>query len=252
MLAKERLLYIMKRLQAQPSISISNLCKELQVSKSTIQRDLKILEDDGKISRERGGAVQKDFEKIISDLTELPVLEKMDVHLEEKKIICKEAAKAIKDGDLIFLDSGTTPIHLIPHIQNKKIKIVTNSYFTLGKLQGCDAQIYMLGGLYFPKYEICSGPGTIEQLEQFRFDHVFIGATGVDLERGEVYSSEFEIGAIKKSVMKRSKYKHLLTDSSKFSMAGICTFAYLNEFDYIYVDSFPKKIKKEKNIIICK
>ena len=49
MLAKERLLYIIKRLQAQPSISVADLCKELQVSKSTIQRDLKILEDEGKI-----------------------------------------------------------------------------------------------------------------------------------------------------------------------------------------------------------
>lgn len=252
MLAKERLLYIIKRLQAQPSISVADLCKELQVSKSTIQRDLKILEDEGKVSRERGGAVQKNLDEIMSDLTEIPVIEKVDIHAEEKKAICREAAKVVKDGDLIFLDSGTTPLYLIPYIQNKKIKIVTNCYLTLARLQGCDAQIYMLGGLYIPKYEVCSGPSTIEQLKQFRFDHAFIGANGIDLELGEVYSSEFEIGALKKAVMKRSKDSYLLVDDSKFSLAGICTFGYFSEFTHIYVNDFPKNEKRSKNIIICK
>ena len=110
----------------------------------------------------------------------------------------------------------------------------------------------MLGGLYIPKYEVCSGPSTIEQLKQFRFDHAFIGANGIDLELGEVYSSEFEIGALKKAVMKRSKDSYLLVDDSKFSLAGICTFGYFSEFTHIYVNDFPKNEKRSKNIIICK
>lgn len=252
MLAKERLLYIMKRLQAQPSISIGSLCKELGISKSTVQRDLKILEDEGKIVRERGGAVQKNFEETMSDLTEVAVFEKEELHADAKRVVCEQAAKVIKDGDLIFIDSGTTPIYLSPYIMNKKIKIVTNCYFTVSRLQGCLAQIYVLGGMYNPKYEVCSGASTIEQLRQFRFDHAFIGANGVDLELGEVYSSEFDIGALKKAVMERSKHSYLLVDDSKYSLTGLCTYGYFKDFDQIYVNDFPKNIKKANNIIVCK
>ncbi|MGM0123546.1 DeoR family transcriptional regulator, fructose operon transcriptional repressor [Enterococcus sp. AZ194] len=186
---------ILKRLQVQPSISINDLCRELGVSKSTVQRDLKKLEDDGRLARERGGATQTNFEETLSDLTEVPVLEKFEVNIEEKKRICEVAAAEIRDGDMVFLDSGTTPVHILPFLNEKKIKVVTNSYFLLSRLTLDLGDIYMLGGMYNPKYETCYGPSSIEQLKEFRIDKAFIGANGVDLEKNEVYSSEFDIGA---------------------------------------------------------
>jgi DeoR/GlpR family transcriptional regulator of sugar metabolism len=48
MLAKERLLYVLERLNSQPSVSIKRLSSELGVSVSTIQRDLRILEEQRK------------------------------------------------------------------------------------------------------------------------------------------------------------------------------------------------------------
>ncbi|WP_253255037.1 DeoR/GlpR family DNA-binding transcription regulator [Listeria ivanovii] len=252
LLAKERLLYILKRLHDQPSISVTDLCKELGVSKSTIQRDLKALEQDGKVDRARGGAIQKNFDETMSDLTEVPVLDKLGVHIKEKQAVCKEAAKMINDGDLVFLDSGTTPVQLLPYLQNKRIKVVTNSFFLLSRLSIPNGSIYMLGGAYNPKYETCYGPSTIEQIKEFRFDKVFIGANGVDLGLGEVYASEFEVGALKKAVMERGKHSYLLVDHSKFSLTGISTFGYLNQFDKIFVDDFPTDKKNYKNIVISK
>ncbi|MDD9150281.1 DeoR/GlpR family DNA-binding transcription regulator [Sporolactobacillus sp. CQH2019] len=252
MIAKERLLYILKRLNAQPAVSVAELCKELQVSKSTVQRDLATLAKEKKISRERGGAVTKKMEKTMSDLTEVSVLEKINVHAEEKQAICQAAAEVVHDGDLIFIDSGTTPSYLLQYLQSKKIKIVTNSYFILSKARGTNAVVYMLGGQYYPKYEVCYGPITTKQLSQFRFDYAFIGANGIDLDLEEAYASEFEIGALKAAAMERSKHKFLLVDSSKFAITGICTFANLSQFDKIFVDDFPGKTKKIKNIVKVK
>jgi len=250
MLAKERQLRILNRLQLQPFIKISELCQELHASKSTIQRDLKILEEEGKIKRERGGVVQKKFAETMSDLTEAPVFEKVGENEEAKKKICQEAAKRIKDGDLIFIGSGTTPTYLIPYIQDKKIKIVTNSYFLLPGLKQCEAEVYLLGGRYSKKHEITMSPSTLEQLKEFRFDKVFIGANGLDLELGEVYTSEFECGALKQTVMKRSRQSYLLVDDSKFSITAICRFGYADQFDQIIVNDFPKNKKKYKNIVV--
>lgn len=249
MLAKERQVYILRRLQSQPFIAMSELCKELGASKSTIQRDVNVLEEEGRVHRERGGIVQKEFAATMSDITEVPVLDKMEVNLEAKKDICRKAATCIQDGDLIFIDSGTTPVHLIPYILTREVKIVTNCYFLLSRLGGCRAEVYMLGGRYVPKYEITIGPNTLEQLKEFRFDKAFIGANGFDLKLGEAYASDFEVGALKRAVMERSKHSYLLIDDSKFTRTGISTFGYTHQFKKIFVNDFPKNLKGYKNIV---
>ena len=249
MLAKERQIYILSRLKSQPMISISDLCKEMNVSKSTVQRDLKLLEEQGKVDRERGGVVQIGLEETISDLTEGPVLEKVNIHQEEKKQIAEIAAKEIRDGDLIFLDSGTTPMQMIPFLHNKKIKIVTNSYFVLNRLNQLDVEVYMLGGRYSKKHEICYGPSTIEQMQEFRFDKSFIGANGADIDFGEVYTSELEIGSIKKGVIKRSKHAYLLVDDSKFKLTALSTFGSFEDFEKVFTNKIPEGGKKYKIII---
>lgn len=249
MLARERQIYILSRLNVQPMISIKDLCREMNVSKSTVQRDLQKLEKQGKINRERGGAVQVDLEETISDLTEGPVLEKININVDLKNDIAELAAKEIKDGDLIFIDSGTTPLQLIPLLINRKIKIVTNSYIFLSKLGQLETDIYMLGGKYSRKHEICYGPSTINQLKDFRFDKAFITANGADCDLGEVYTSEIEVGSIKKTAMKRSKRSYLLVDDSKFKLTGLSTFGYFKEFDKIFTNSYPKNAKKYKNIV---
>lgn len=250
MLAKERHLYILSRLKSQPMISINDLCREMNVSKSTVQRDLKLLEQKGQIDRERGGAVQIGLEETISDITEVSVLEKINMNSEAKKAIGEKAAEEIVDGDLIFIDSGTTPLQLVPYLYNKKIKIVTNSFFLLSRLNGLDVDVYMLGGKYSKKYEVCYGPSTIDQLSEFRFDKAFIGANGADPFLGEVYTSEFEVGSLKKAAMKRSKNSFLLIDDSKFKHTALSTFGYFDDFNKIFTNKYPNGAKKHKNIMV--
>ena len=249
MLARERQLFILSRLKSHPMISISDLCKEMNVSKSTVRRDLKLLEDQGRIVRERGGAVEAGLIETMGDLTEAPVLEKVNINSEEKKVIGQLAAAEVSDGDLIFIDSGTTPLDLIPYLYNKKIKIVTNSFILLSRLNGLEADVYVLGGKYSKEHEVSFGPATMEQLQDFRFDKAFIGASGADIALGEVYTSEFEYGSIKKSVMKRSKHSYLLIDDSKFRHTGLSAFGHFKDFDKIFTNATPGDTKTHKNII---
>lgn len=249
MLARERQLFILSRLKSHPMISISDLCKEMNVSKSTVRRDLKLLEDQGRIVRERGGVVEAGLIETMSDLTEAPVLEKVNINSEEKKVIGQLAAAEVSDGDLIFIDSGTTPLDLIPYLYNKKIKIVTNSFILLSRLNGLEADVYVLGGKYSKEHEVSFGPATMEQLQDFRFDKAFIGASGADIALGEVYTSEFEYGSIKKSVMKRSKHSYLLIDDSKFRHTGLSAFGHFKDFDKIFTNATPGDTKTHKNII---
>lgn len=253
MLAKERLLYVIERLNTQPAVSILKLSEDLGVSVSTIQRDLNKLDLQGGIQRERGGAIKIDISDTLSSLTEIPVAQKELINIAAKQLICARAAQVVKDGDCIFIDSGTTPTYLIPFLKEKKIKIVTNSNYLLKKIaKEYRGEVYVLGGKFNLNHDMSLGPITIEQINKFRFDHVFLGASGLDIDSGEVFTVEFDIGAIKSEVMKRSRYKYLLIDDSKYSVNGLCTWANMDEFDKLFVNDFALKKKKPHNMIICK
>lgn len=251
MLSKERLVYIINRLQVRPSISVQELSKEMGVSLSTVQRDLRKLEQEGKIERSRGGAISNTFSEILSGITEVAISEKVHVMQDEKEMIAEKAASLIQDGECIFLDSGTTVAHLVPYIMNKNITIVTNSHYIMRKLVGCKGKIYMLGGVYNTKYDMTMGASTVAQMEKVRFDRSFISCNGVDLKLREVYSVEYEIAILKQIAMKRSQKTYLLIDHSKFETRAIHAYAKISDFDYIFCDEYPKEEKVYKNIVLC-
>lgn len=248
MLAKERELFILSKLNQQNAITVTELCEELNVSRSTIQRDLDSLEKEGKLIRERGGASRVGLDETISDLIEQPVLEKMNENLDAKKSIMQEVAKEIKDGDLVFVDAGTTTLQLIPYLVNKKIKIVTYSYLLVSKLNGLGLEVYLLGGKYHPKHDIVCDSTTIKNLENYRFDKAILSTVGVDFNLNEAYTSEIEVGHVKELAMKRSKINYLVVDDSKFGVSGLYNFSKLENFDKIFVNREPKIETQLKNI----
>ena len=98
MLSKERLFRIMEVIEEQSFVTISELMEFLNASKSTITRDLMELERQGLIQRERGGAIRKELPQTLSSSTDLPVMNKENIHLAEKELIGKAAAEIVKNG----------------------------------------------------------------------------------------------------------------------------------------------------------
>ena len=227
MLNKERMYKIMTLLNEQGFVSVKELMEKLQVSRSSIMRDLIELENQGLIQREHGGASLKNIETpTLSSLNEIPVSHKETLNVEQKKLICKEAAKKIHDGDCIYIDSGTTPVYLLPYIVNKHIKIATASTYLIRKIpESFKGDIYLLGGEFNKDYDMSYGPLTLQMIKQFNFDHAFFSTNGVSLKTGEVNIFEFSIGAVKREIMKRSLNNHLLIDDSKFVVKALCTWA---------------------------
>ena len=129
MLSKERLFRIMEVIEEQSFVTISELMEFLNASKSTITRDLMELERQGLIQRERGGAIRKELPQTLSSSTDLPVMNKENIHLAEKELIGKAAAEIVKNGECIYLDSGTTPVAMLPYLKDKNIKLVTASTY---------------------------------------------------------------------------------------------------------------------------
>lgn len=255
MLSKERLYIIMNLLNEKTFVTVKELTEELGVSRSSVMRDLIELENQGLIQRERGGAIKKDahISNTLTSFNEIPVINKETLCVEEKKKICHEAAKRIKDGDCIYIDSGTTPVYLVPYIVNKNIKIVTTSTYFIRKLpETFRGDIYLLGGEFKKSFDMSYGPLTLEMIKQFQFDQAFFSTNGVNLDNGEVYIFDFSVGAVKKEILKRCLRNYLLVDSTKFAIKALCTWANTDEFNTIYTNSLPESVDVPENFIICR
>jgi len=251
MLARERQDYILAKLQLQPAISAAQLAEELDCSRSTIQRDLRELDLRGEVQRQFGGAMRPHSDTIMSSLNESALDTKLDRNATAKRLIAARALDEIDDGDLVFIDSGSTPLYLLPGLTEKRVIVVTNNVAVVNRLNGTQAEVYLLGGRYDPKYQITAGAITVRELQDFRFDIAVLGANGVDLELGEAFVSEYQVGEIKRNALARSKKAILLVDDTKFEYTGVCRYAMLDDFDRVFVNRVPEDQPVPDNIVVC-
>jgi len=250
-LARERQLFILQKLQMQPAISATQLADELGCSRSTIQRDLRHLDEQGQIQRHFGGAMHPEAATIMSSLNELALDTKVDRNAAAKRAIAARALEEVNEGDLVFIDSGSTPLYLLPGLAQRRVIVVTNSFAAVSRLAGVQAEIYLLGGRYEHKYQATMDAITVREIQDFRFDVAVFGANGVDLKFGEAYVSEYQIGEIKRNVLERSKKSILVLDDSKFDYTGVCRYAMLSEFHKVFVNETPAGHPVPDNFVIC-
>ncbi|MBU8907902.1 DeoR/GlpR family DNA-binding transcription regulator [Desertibacillus haloalkaliphilus] len=210
MLTPERHRKILERLQESEIVKIHELVEATASSESTIRRDLSQLEKEKKLKRVHGGASLLEQKGV-----ELSISEKSTKNLKEKEKVARYTASLIRDGDCIFLDAGTTTFQMIPFIEAKEVKVVTNGLTHIEALLEQNIDTYLLGGAIKPKTRALIGQGAIAGLNQYRFDKCFIGVNGVHLDYG--YSTpDPEEAMIKKNALYLSQVGYMLCDHSKF------------------------------------
>ncbi len=176
---------ILDLLNSQGEVAVESLAEQFQTSEVTIRKDLAALEANGLLLRRYGGAVPLPQE-MISD----PV-EKVS---QRKQAIARAAAELIRDHNRIILDSGSsTTAALLPELSHKQgLVVMTNSLSIANALRELENEptILMTGGTWDPKSEGFQGQLAEQILRSYNFDQFFIGADGLDLERGTTTFNE--------------------------------------------------------------
>ena len=143
------------------------------------------------------------------------IVYKKMVYSEEKDIIGKKAAALIKNGDIIYLDAGSTTESVIKYLKEKEdIKVVTNGFTHIEELTKAGG-----GSLYNrwkgkAKTGATVGATAVISLKNYNFDIAFIGANGITADGYSTPDPEEVI--VKSEAIKRSKKVYFLCDSSKF------------------------------------
>lgn len=182
---QQRRRLIIEQLNASGELKVDQLAQQFNTSEVTIRKDLAELEENGLLLRRYGGAVPLPSELLI-ETNEQEVSKR-------KKLIAIAAAELIKDHHRIILDSGSTTAALIPELSDKQgLVVMTNSLSIAASLRELENEpvLLMTGGTWDPHSEAFQGKVAEEVLKSYDFDQLFIGADGIDVERGTTTFNE--------------------------------------------------------------
>ncbi|WP_295676560.1 DeoR/GlpR family DNA-binding transcription regulator [uncultured Mucilaginibacter sp.] len=236
---------ILAQLDKDGEVDVKQLADDLQISEITARRDLNQLAADGLLYRTHGGATKVNpFEKPHD------FLNKGAQNATAKDEICRIAAGQINDGDVIFMDCGSTVFRLCQFIKNKKIKVITNSLPVIYELQNCSVSLNIIGGEFDKERQAVHGSMAIEHISKYRASKAFLGIDGIS-KNGLFAGSENE-ASITTSFAANSAYTYLLCDASKIGRESYLRFADLSLINAIITDAAIDKLLgiEEQGIII--
>ena len=233
LLIDERRGLIREMVQARGRVTVDELAARFGISVVTIRSDLNALAAAGAVVRTHGGAlVQRDTE-------ELPITIKQKLHHDQKVRIAIEAARLIRDGETIVLDSGTTTAEIAKQIRGLRLQslnVITNALNIAVLLANTPpVNLIMLGGQLRPNSYSLSGPQAVAALQGLYADRLFLGVDSLDPDIGLMTPHLLE-AQLNAQMLKISREVIAVADSSKLITRNLSIIAEVEQLDKLITD----------------
>jgi len=211
--------------------SKKELIERLKISPTTLEKDIKELEEEGLVYKIWGGISLKD------EFSILPFEKREIINIQEKQIIAREAVKLINPGESIGLSAGSTVYELAKQISSgSNIKVVTYGVNTAYLLISKGIEVIIPGGVYKDSTYALIGDTTIEFLRKIHLDKCFLSVNGIDLDYG---LSEVDIheAVVLSAMIDASSEVIALMDYTKFGRRKLATVCKPEDIDLIITDN---------------
>jgi DeoR/GlpR family transcriptional regulator of sugar metabolism len=175
---------ILALLTEQGEVSVDQLAKCFATSEVTIRKDLAALGSTGLLLRRYGGAVPVPQELLVDTAQAVSPY---------KAAIARAGVARIKEHARIIIDSGSTTAAMVPELGRQPgLVVMTNSLHVANALSELEHEpvLLMTGGTWDPHSESFQGQVAEQVLRSYDFDQLFIGADGIDLQRGTTTFNE--------------------------------------------------------------
>ena len=224
---------ILEMLNDNGKIHVDELSKAFKVSDVTVRNDLKQLEKDGFLKRTHGGALRMD--KVAFDLN---LLEKEKKHAAEKCKIGLAAARSVREGETIFLDSGTTTMEIARNLKNmQNITVITNAVNIANELsRSPGVEVLLTGGILRENSFSLVGPHAEQMLREFFGDRLFLGVDGISVQYGVTTPNHLE-ARVNRVMVEHANEVVVVTDSSKFSRRSLSLIVPIDKIHKVITDS---------------
>lgn len=230
----DRMLEMERYVLQKGAATMEELRTHFDISMNTVRRDVAELLKRGMVEKVYGGVCARKNEQSLTPY-DVRRLGSEDA----KAAIGKRAAELVNDGDIIFIDSGTTTLHMIDHLAGKHdLTIITNNLEAINRAMPHEnITIIALPGQVRRKTHSFTGDDAVRYLRRFNVRIAFMASTGLS-SHGVTNSSPLEY-EIKKCAVDSAETTVLLISRSKFGVTGLMTFAQLEDFDVLVTDSMP-------------
>ena len=232
-LKSERQEKIRQLVQQAGQVTIAELCAQFEVSEATARRDLEELANRRVVHRTHGGAI-----RLEANVSEPPILQRVQQQAETKDLIGKAAAELIGDGETVFLGSGSTTLAVARHLKHRRgLSVISNSLPIINLLADApDLTLIILGGLLRHSEQSMIGHLTEQALTQLRADKVILGMRAVHLEQG-LTNDYLPETMTDRAIVQLSARVILVADHTKFGQVAPAFVAPITAVDTIVTNS---------------
>lgn len=212
-------------------VSMDELRDTFNISMNTVRLDVAQLVSKGAIRKVYGGVCSNQKGNLV------PFQERQSKNIQGKKAVGKVAASLVEDGDIIFIDSGTTTMYMIDHLgSSKNVIVLTNNLDVINRAVLLpDINIICLPGTLERKTNSFVSADTVRTLEKYNIKKAFMASSGIAKSGIITNSSPLEY-EIKKAALANSKEVNLLIDSTKYGKSALLTYANIPEMKRVVVD----------------
>jgi DeoR/GlpR family transcriptional regulator of sugar metabolism len=229
---EERLEQIHRLVSERKRITVKELCNHFDVSMVTIRNDLNELDRVGRIIRTHGGAIAIDDTQ-----SSLPFNTRRKTNFKSKSAIARAAAGLVSDGEVIFIDGGTTAVEIPTFMKGlSDVTVITPSIVVAHwLLTNTPFNVYMLNGFVHRKSFGTIGAPYEGFMSEWNIARAFCGAAGLTIEEG---LTDRHLGFVeqKRVIAKKAQTVVGLVDSTKLGIVSLGSFASIEEINVVITD----------------
>jgi DeoR family transcriptional regulator, aga operon transcriptional repressor len=231
---RRRLQAILEALARSERILVEELCSEFGSSPATIRRDLEILEQQGLLIRDHGGAVPVAPFFYSAFAEDSSFQEQVSRQQHEKKRIAVAASELVQDGETVTISAGTTTTQVARSISfNKRVTLFTNAVnvaMELGRRR--NLTVHLTGGVMRGSWFSLVGSEAIESAQRVIVDRAFLSVSGINPEAG-LTDFHPEEAAVNRVFLAQARKRVIVADHTKFSVLASHVVTGLKNVDMI-------------------
>jgi len=214
---------------------LDTLAAELNVSQSTVRRDVENLEHNGLVERTHGGVIWLGDRGAAQAAGPYAFHQRMNYQSDAKRRIARAAGALVQPGQTILIDGGTTTFYLAQELLGRSLQIVTNS-LPIANLFLNDEQVELVltGGIMYPRHGVLLGPMVEKVLTSIHTKTLFLSVAGI--HEGVLYNQNMLLVEAELRMMEQAQEVVLLADSGKFGQQALSRLCPLDQIDVVVSD----------------
>ena len=219
------------------SVRNEELLKKFNISIQTLRRDLKQMEDENLITKVYGGVISNESPETLRSVDSYEA--RSTSFCDEKEYIGKLAAETVQDGDVVFIDSGTTAYRMLHYMQERKnVTVISHCLDVMNALRDMpNITGICAGGTMLHK----AGSFIVDtSFYPYNYTKAYISTVGISIAKG-LTNTIMQEGYMKSHAISQSNTVCLLADHSKFDVIAYNHFADLSHVDVVITDQRPEE-----------